>query len=483
MKIVNKITAWTILLLVIMSVLRPINTLAVEESILVIDNNNLYQGMAKTYSQGYLPKVEGGRVNVLLPLRLSNALDVTALKNDTITVTLDLGNPENSPFVFGNYESTVGLKEHTVNNGAKKVSTYLVNLSLPLDSDRKNGKYPIAVKVKYMTLDGTPGEQIFTVYVTIKDGTDPNAPSTPVITPKQQPKVIISKYKVTPEVAEAGEEFDVSFTLENTSDSVNVQNLKITLKPEGTDLIVEEQSNTKYLKSLGKDKTKEFKFHLKVRQDAQPKPQKIIVNLEYEDSEAKPIATSEEILVQVKQPIRIKFDTPNIPAAVNAGDTLPLSLNVFNMGKSTLNNVMCRVEASGLMPEGSSFLGNMEPGASKTAEIFVFVGTKDMSKSEEGEIIETPSEDGEKYGKASGVIHITYEDEFGKEYKEDISFDTNINPPSVPETAPQTEVVQPKASQWWISVVIAAIIIAGIVVVMVLAQRKRKKKVQMYEAD
>lgn len=482
MKKVNVIFAWAILVSAIIGTMLPVKVLAAGESILVIDNSNRYQGMSKTYSEGYLPKVEGGYANILLPLKLSNSSDA-ALKNNTITASLDFGNPESSPFVYGNYESSVGLQEHVVNNGSGKASSFLVNYKLPLDANRKNGSYPITVKVKYMTQDSNPCEQIFTVYVTITDGKDPNASSVSEKTPKQQPKVILSKYNIAPEVVEAGKDFNVSFTLKNTSSSVNVQNLEISLKPEDTDLIVQEQSNTQYLKNLDKGKTKELNYHFKVRQDAQPKAQKIIVNLEYEDDEAKTITASEDILIQVKQPIRIRFDTPNIPADVNAGDTLPLSLNIYNMGKSTLSNVMCKVEAPGLMPEGSSFLGNMEPGASKAAEIFVFVGTKEMSKDQDGKIVETPSKDGEKYSKTSGVIHITYEDEFGNEYKEDIAFDTSINPPAVPENTPQTEEVQPKASQWWISVVAAAIIITAIVVVMLLAQRRRKKKVQMYEAD
>ncbi|MGI6706755.1 MAG: hypothetical protein ACOX6S_11130 [Clostridia bacterium] len=195
-----------------------------------------------------------------------------------ITVTPNLGDPATSPFVFTNLEKTVKLAEHAVNNGKEKVSSYLIDLTLPLDANRVNGRYPLAFYVKYATADGTQYEQTFTLHVTISDGKDPNPTPTPVPTPEPtpqpipQPKVIVSQYQVTPETVTAGEEFDVSFILENTSDRVNVQNLKITLKPEGTDLIMAEQSNTRYLKSLGKGKSKKFSFHMKARQDAQPKP-------------------------------------------------------------------------------------------------------------------------------------------------------------------------------------------------------------------
>lgn len=184
----------------------------------------------------------------------------------------------------------------------------------------------------------------------------------------------------------------------------------------------------------------------------------------------------------MKQPIRIEFDSPNIPASVNAGDTFPINLNVFNMGRGMVNNVMCRVEAPGLIPEGSSFLGHMEPGAGKTAGIFVFVGTKNMSSSGEGETKETDA-DGEKYGKVSGVIHVSYEDEFGQEYKEEIPFDTNINPPVVPEPSPEPEEEQPRASQWWVSVVITGLIIAGLTAGIAWKQKKQRERIRIDKAD
>jgi len=456
---------------------------ATDGGVLSVDNANRYEGMDKPYSQGYLPKVSDGKVHIRLPLVASSAL-----LNDMITVTPNLGDPATSPFVFTNLEKTVKLAEHAVNGGEKKVSSYLIDLTLPLDANRVNGRYPLLFHVKYATADGTQYEQTFTLHVTISDRKDPNPSPTPVPTPEPtpkpipQPKVIVSQYEVTPETVTAGEEFDVSFTLKNTSDRVNVQNLKITLKPEGTDLIMAEQSNTRYLKSLGKGKSKKFSFHMKARQDAQPKPQKLIISLEYEDDKATAISGSEEMTVQVKQPIRIEFDSPNIPASVNAGDTFPINLNVFNMGRGMINNVMCKVEAPGLIPEGNSFLGHMEPGSSKTAEIFVFVGTKNMSSSDEGETTETDA-DGEKYGKVSGIILVSYEDEFGQEYKEEIPFDTNINPPVVPEPSPEPEEEQPKASQWWVSIVIAGLIIVGLTVGIVWKQKKQRERIRIDEAD
>ena len=92
------------------------------------------------------------------------------------------------------------------------------------------------------------------------------------------------------------------------------------------------------------------------------------------------------LLLQVTQPVSLEYDEPDIPQTANAGDTLPLSFSVFNKGRSKLYNVMVKIDAPGLLPEGSAFVGNMEPGTSGTAELYVFVGTLAMSQGEEGNI-------------------------------------------------------------------------------------------------
>lgn len=68
---------------------------------LYIDSWNLYDGMYKTYQQGYVPRVVSGRVYTILPL-LDEAYD------GKVTVTADLCATANSPFIFGNYSQTAG---------------------------------------------------------------------------------------------------------------------------------------------------------------------------------------------------------------------------------------------------------------------------------------------------------------------------------------------------------------------------------------
>jgi hypothetical protein len=63
-----------------------------------IDTQHIYPGMDKSYAQGYLPTVEDGTAAVVLPLTVSGSGLC-----DTVTASLDLGDPSAAPFVFKNY--------------------------------------------------------------------------------------------------------------------------------------------------------------------------------------------------------------------------------------------------------------------------------------------------------------------------------------------------------------------------------------------
>ena len=441
---------------------------------LSIDSENKYTGMDKSYAEGYMPSVSGGVAIVVLPLVSS-----TAIVGNSVSITLEYGDAQTSPFVFSNLQKSVALSSNQINGGASTKSGYLVSLSLPLQSDRVNGRYPLGIQVSYTTADGA-NSQTFTVYVTIADGVNPNATPQPSAA-ETQPKIIVSEYHISPSNALAGEDFSVKVTLKNTSGSKGVRNMKIAYKGETNDLLPSGSSNTVFIDSLGAGKTSTVTLKMKVGLDAQPKPQRVLLSIEYESGSGAAYSSNEEIPIEIHQPNRISYDPPSIPTQINAGDTIPVSLNVFNMGKNTLNNVMCTVQAQGLLPEGSAFLGNMESGASKTAQIYVFVGTKDMVMTTDG--VSIGADETKNYGPISGMIHLSYEDSYGESYNQDIPFSTIINPPARVAATAQPVAAQPKASQWWISVLIAAVLLAGAFVAFALVKRSRRKRVSDYDLD
>ena len=477
-----------ILLAVIMTVIPAGTALAAEDTpaagtqdagtVLAIDNENLYPGMDQPYSSGYMPAVAGGSASIVLPL-----VPAQELQGGSINITVDLGDASSSPFVFQNYDKTVGLKEHMVNNGAGRAKACLVELNLPLAEGRLSGRYPVTVSVQGQVQGGAQFTQAFTLYVTVTDGSDPNAPAAQdpgdADAPaggtgggggagggeaKPKPKVMLGGYSVNPSPVLAGQEFGLSVTLQNTSDSQPIKNMKVTVSGETADIIPMGETNSFYFKKVAKQESAAIDTRLMVQQTAEPKPQKILLHVEYEGDGGTEVTSDESIVIQVKQPVRIEYDEPEIPQEVNAGDTMSVSMNVMNMGKGTVYNVRAEVEAPGLVPEGSLFLGNLESGAAKKGDLYVFVSTLDSSGADA------------KYGYTNGKMTLSYEDEFGEVSTQEFDFSTNINPPVI--NAPQEEEEEEKPetqSQWWISVLILGAVIGGILGIRYALKRRKQK--------
>ncbi|HZJ58080.1 MAG TPA: hypothetical protein VFD89_07590, partial [Clostridia bacterium] len=468
----------TILLAIIMLVISVPVTLAAGDQ-LVIDNKNIYEGMNKSYSKGYKPTVKKGKATIILPLIYEGTNKIVG---DRITVTPDLGNPADSPFSYSNYQMDVLLSNNAVNDGKSTASSFLVRLEIPLAANRINGTYPVVINTGYdlklgeqdkqKTADGSDKsegqdqpqvtddkvEQSFTVYVTITDGKDPNAQEPipepePEPEPRPEPKIIIDQYELDPEIV-AGKSFDVLVRLKNTEKKWSAHNIKVTYKGETEDVLPGGKTNTFFIDEIPKGKTHELTLEMKTRQDADPRPQKILLTIEYEDSARSSYSVNEEILLEIRQPLRLEMDEISIPSAVNAGDSLPITTNIFNMGRSTLYNVRCTLEMPGVIPDGSAYLGNMEPGTSGSAEIYAFFGTLDMggeNKSEDNSQSEDDQDDEDsnkntsrddgvgKYGRSEGMMTITYEDEYGDVHTKIAELSTNIERPVFDSSRDQGE--------------------------------------------
>ena len=431
-----------------------------------IDNDHVYDGMDKAYKDGYSPTVQDGSATVILPLIASGEI-----KDNAITVTPELGDTSSSPFVYKNYQKTVTLADNNVINGGA-VSSYLIRFDLPLTDDRYNGVYAVTINVEGQGTDGSTIQQGFTCYVTITDGADPNAETEiEEETPESQPKIIVSAYSVNPSPVTAGEECTVTVTLKNTSDTQSVKNMMVTVASESPGLTLQNDSSTIYVGKLSRGDTTDIELAYKTDLATAAGRYNLTLTMEYDSSDTTMLSSSGTVMVEVAQPLRVEMDAPDMETEVNAGDTIPLSFQVMNMGRSAVYNVRIELEAPGLIPSETAFIGNMEAGTSMTGEMDVFVGTKNMSEGYEGD---------EKYGYTSGTITLIYEDEEGNEYTEEVEISTTINEPVITvSTDDEEEDEQETAGQWWISIVIGCAVIAGLAAYIII----RKKRQEQHDED
>lgn len=428
---------------------------------LSIDNSNVYDGMDKAYKDGYTPAVKNGVATVVVPLVADGEI-----KNSTITVTPGLGDTASSPFMFKNYQKTVSLKNNTVNGGTGTVPSYLVNFSLPLSSGRMNGVYPVTIDVQGTDMSGNTIHQTFTSYVTVTDGKDPNAEPTPEATekPQSQPKIIVSGYRISPSPVEAGSEFTATVTLKNTSEKKYVQNMTVAISCESPNFALLNDSDVVYIDKLGKGASTDIQ--IKYRTDLNTAAQKynITLTMAYDNSDAATLSSTGTVPVSVAQPLRVEMTAPTIADQVNAGDTMPLTFQVMNMGRSAVYNVRIDLSAPGLIPTGTAFIGNLEAGTASEADMSVFIGTKNMSEGYEGD---------DKYGYTNGTITLIYEDADGQAYTQETEFFTTINAPVISASSDAVEEKPETASQWWISIVIGIVIVAGLAAYLIIRNRSK----------
>lgn len=351
---------------------------------LIIDSRNLYEGMDRTYAQGYVPRIVNGRAYIILPL-LGETYD------GKVTVTADLGATADSPFIFGNYSQTAG-----------GWGRYVFALEIPLVSERINGSYPVTLKADYLDVLGQQKQQSFTVYVTVTDGKNPPDPND---VPKQEvekPELFISECTVDPGTVGGEEEFSVSVTIDNIG-SIRARSVRLSYGSEAAGIVPVETNSAMHLPNIASGKSEAVSFKLRTTKDVLAGEQPFYITLDYVDLYGGVYTNTRTFLVHVTQPAEMSYDSVSLPMEVTAGETISLPANVFNIGKSTLRNVTVNLSGAGLYPTSSVFLGDIQPGQAGYSEMKVFIGMLSMT---EGYM--------ESYGWTNGTYVISYRDDAGE---------------------------------------------------------------------
>lgn len=420
---------------------------------LIIDSRNLYEGMDRTYAQGYVPRIVNGRAYIILPL-LGETYD------GKVTVTADFGATADSPFIFGNYSQTAG-----------GWGRYVFALEIPLVSERINGSYPVTLKADYLDVLGQQKQQSFTVYVTVTDGKNPPDPND---VPKQEvekPELFISECTVDPGTVGGEEEFSVSVTIDNIG-SIRARSVRLSYGSEAAGIIPAETNSAMHLENISSGKSEAVSFNLRTTKDVLAGEQPFYITLDYVDLYGGVYTNTRTFLVHVTQPAEMSYDSVSLPREVTAGETISLPANVFNIGKSTLRNVTVNLSGAGLYPTSSVFLGDIQPGQAGYGEMKVFVGMLSMT---EGYT--------ESYGRTSAVYTISYTDDAGEAHTVEQQLSTEIKQPVIAgektEAERKAEEEQKRAmSQWWVSALVAFAIISIVVALIVVGKFTRMMKMK-----
>lgn len=432
-------------------------------TVLEIDSSHIYSGMDTAYEDGYLPRIEDGVMHIVLPLRCSGAL-----WDNKLDAAVSLDSSANSPFVVENLQKNFYLESIIPENSTEPQDIYLVSFDILLSDGRRNGTYPVTINASGFDYKGSPIKTTFTLYITITDGKVDKPIVSQVDTPTAEPVVYISKTVIGPEAIQAGESFTMTVTLKNSITTKFVRNMLVTVDTGNVQIDLEEDSNIFPVDRIDAGGEVELTVHFSTDTSLPSGKYPITFSFKYDSSKTLNLSSTGASVVEIKQPANMELVMPRFSTSVSAGETVPMSFQVMNMGRSAMYNVRCVVSGFGFAPSNTGYIGTMEAGTSANTKVDLYIIPLNASEG---------NENGSQYGATTGTVTLIYEDEAGQEYQQETTFDTTVNRPVVelPENNTEEEEEEQRVSSWWISISILGLIILAAVGLLFLKLRKERR--------
>lgn len=222
---------------------------------------------------------------------------------------------------------------------------------------------------------------------------------------KGTPRIIVDRYNIEPSTIKAGDVFQLTMSLLNTSSYATVSNIKVSLVSDDGVFSPVNSSNTIYIESIGPKENIQNVFTLTPKRDAEHKTYGISVNIDYEDEKGTQYSSKDMISVPVIQQAKLVLGDVMVPPEVYMGQPFPVSLEFYNMGKTTLYNLMIKTEGNFSTQNSNYYVGNFESGKTDSYDVGI-----------------TPTEE----GVINGRIIFCYENAVGEIFEEVKEIQSNV---------------------------------------------------------
>lgn len=281
--------------------------------------------------------------------------------------------------------------------------------------------------------------------------------SEPVKIQTATPHIIISKYTYGGESVQAGKKFDLSIEFRNTSKSLAVENILMSVETE-EGLTITNSSNTFFFENLGAGAVRSQKIPMKaLNMDKSSSPScTVSFTYEYVDGDQRLEKTAQErIAIPVTEPDRFELEAPKDLTPAVAGQEYTLSVPYNNKGKGTVYNLEAYVEGDMTTLSPKQNLGNIDSGRSGSIDLIL-----------------TPQEAGDHTFKAV----IAWENTAGEEVKKsfELTLPVQENIPTAPEGGEMIPMEEetPSIPWGWLA---AGLIVLAAAAFWWLRSRKKKK--------
>lgn len=286
-----------------------------------------------------------------------------------------------------------------------------------------------------------------------------------------KPYIIIRSYSYGKGDLVAGETRNVTMTFYNTSKTMSVENMMVTMTLPADAMVLTSSSNTFYVESLGAGKSITKTVNVTVKPTAAAQSQAMTVNFTYDyldGSVRKSTSTEESISMPIVQVDRFTVTGVDLETNIYTGQESGLTVNYVNKGRSDVYNISAKLNCPGLANDGAEvYIGNLSTGTTNTADFYI-----------------TPQDTGE----LSGEVIITYEDTNMQQRTVTVPFTTTVasfedpgamNPGTMYPGGDDPGMIEPETGGQglaWYWIVLGVFVIGG-GVFWFLKKRKKKENV------
>lgn len=355
------------------------------------------------------------------------------------------------------------------------VETYF-DFPFRVKKDAVNGTYAIQFKVYHLFAntnlqETTPAETDITTYVQIRYGKEPEEEEKPEETPVPDPStaiLLLEDYTMNPQEVKAGEEFDLTLRIRNTSDRT-VTDVKSTLEEAKSTIVPVNGTNSFFIERIKAGETVEKTIRVRATPSAGVEPVSLTLKNEFVQEDA--AKTSQDTFsLPIVQVANLSLDTPNYPIDCYQGESFNLMMNLYNKGRTTLYNVSVTFESDTMSADENYYAGNMESGSTREYDVMI-----------------TPNADAS--GQVDGEIVVTYEDEDGNQTEKRTPVTVNVaamdygnDDMYIPE---EPVIAEPVSAGFpvWGYIVIGVVVAGAIAAVIVIVRRRKKAKVDDDEME
>ena len=415
----------------------------------------------------------GGKVQVRLPLLCVDGPVSNIKAVPKLSTSLD-----EFPFAIEQVDYTIGYNGMI---GVNQIIEFQFNLRFAdkVTAGVKKVDFTITYDRGWASATGDSSESCdISLYVNVTRGYEAAGSEPGGETTAALPKIVVDSYSFSSDKIYAGEDFDLTFTVRNTSNEEETKSILVTVtnNAETGKLTPASGSNTLYIDKLGKGESKTMTMSIATAPDTEAKAYEIKLEFDYEGTKTRPATlsngqSSASIPVTIMQKIRLKIEDPTIDGEPMEGESVPVYFSMYNMGRSSIYNCMVTVEGDGLSMEESFFQGTVAAGSTMRADFSLITATP---------------------GQIDGEIVITYEDSLEEKMEERLPLSLYVseayNPDMYPGVVDPNGMIDtmggmedPSASGGipvWVWIAGGVVAAAAVVAVIIILKKKRARALE-----